>query len=150
MNCIIAVDANVWVGTIANIQVRDARDGSLIQEVALPGYNLLRVGKFVWCSLFRNSQASINTVSVKVIPSLASLHAASPDRGKTGRVKKEWIVGGSADMVTSLIRVGDRVWGACQRTVRVWDTATCGVLSELESGHTEDIVNAFSASLRAY
>lgn len=66
VNCILAVDDTVWVGTIANIQIRSAGDGTLLREVALPGYNLVRVGKFVWCSLFRNSQASISTVSVKV------------------------------------------------------------------------------------
>lgn len=44
-------------------------------------------------------------------------------------------------MITSLVRAGDHVWGACQRTVRVWDTATCGLLSELECGHREDIVS---------
>jgi len=107
-----------------SIQIRNASDGELVREITTPGYNFVRVGNSVWSSIWSGTAGQIRIYNIGVRSGVRTFLASckfansAPCAQQTMKVKTEFSI---ATRISSLVAVGEQVWGACQdRKIRIW------------------------------
>jgi len=108
-----------------SIQIRNASDGELVREITTPGYNFVRVGNSVWSSIWSGTAGQIRIYNIGVRSGVRTFLASckfansAPCAQQTMKVKTEFSI---ATRISSLVAVGEQVWGACQDLPRSQDT----------------------------